>query len=286
MRSESFVRVGSRKSLGSIDETLDAILKNNHIGLVPLLLLSGDVEVNPGPNSEYDMVLLTQNCRGLNNNAKLQFMMREKAKIVKNKRYILALQETYLIDDTSLKWYGNFAFYYEKVGRLIDELEVKYLFNEPELILMGDFNLPLELDLVVNVSEKARAKDLSEFFSSLGLIDCWKDNDNRITQRSGQNRLDRIFYRIAGKFCETLETDWTFTNSDHCLVMLKLKKEQIQTKQASRRLTALPVYVLNNKIDVDYIRTGLTEFQSMLCEHWSASLKLVLKLGTRKRGKK
>jgi hypothetical protein len=37
--------------------------------------------------------------------------------------------------------------YYERLANLIEELELRYLLNEPNLILLGDFNLPLELDI-------------------------------------------------------------------------------------------------------------------------------------------
>jgi len=172
--------------------------------------------------------------------------------------------------------------FYERLGRLIDELETKYLFNEPELILMGDFNLPLEPDFISNVADKVRARNLSEYFSSLGLIDCWKTNDNRITQKSGQSRLDRVLFRLAGKYCEALTTDWTFTTSDHCLIMLVLKKAQKETRRVNKRITSLPAYVLNTAEDRESIRVGLNEYHSMMDEQWSASMKLeYLKVGLR-----
>ena len=123
---------------------------------------------------------------------------------VQNNLYILALQETYLIEDSDLKWFGTYAFtkaesnhcagcvtyfhetvkiieqvdidnrghghlvvveglggsitivgniyspvrglvaeqedFYEKLGEQIEALETKYLFNEPNMILLGDFN--------------------------------------------------------------------------------------------------------------------------------------------------
>jgi hypothetical protein len=118
----------------------------------------------------------------------------------------MALQETYLINDLSFKWSGNYAFtkaesphsagcvtyfnstvrileqrdiddkghghvvvidgindglyivgniyspvksliaeqesFYKKLGEIIEELEIKYINNEPGLILLGDFNIP------------------------------------------------------------------------------------------------------------------------------------------------
>jgi hypothetical protein len=160
------------------------------------------------------------------------------------------------------------------LGRHIDDLEMKYLYNEPDLILLGDFNLPLERAMNKNVGEQNRAGELSEYFSSLGLIDCWKSNDDRITHRGGQSRLDRILYRLNGNFIEKLQTDWTFTTSDHCLLILKLVREENQNKKYNRRITSLPTYILNYKDDLEAIKKGMEEFHSMIDENWEASTKL------------
>ncbi len=37
--------------------------------------------------------------------------------------------------------------YYERVGKVIEELEIKYINREPGLIILGDFNLPLEQNM-------------------------------------------------------------------------------------------------------------------------------------------
>ncbi len=97
--------------------------------------------------------------------------------------------------------------FYANLVTLIEELETKYVMYEPNLLIMGDFNLPLEPDMANNPSEKARAKNLAEYFSSLGLIDCWKQNDDRITLKGGNSRLDRILYRLQGEVKATLTID-------------------------------------------------------------------------------
>ena len=71
-----------------------------------ILLRSGDVEKNPGPEC---MTLLSQNCRGLKNKDKLKQLLSRLNKITQTK--IIALQETHL--ETSLlkySWHGNVAF--------------------------------------------------------------------------------------------------------------------------------------------------------------------------------
>ncbi len=55
----------------------------------------------PGPLS-HDIIVMTQNCRGLNDRAKLRQILKNKNVKVKNKLFILALQETYLMNDQSL----------------------------------------------------------------------------------------------------------------------------------------------------------------------------------------
>jgi hypothetical protein len=262
---------------------------------------------------------------------------------VKGKQYIVAFQETYLTDDSTLKWIGNYAYtkadtnhsagcvtffqetvriieqrdiddkghghlvvvegleegptiigniyapvksrgaeqeeFYDRLASLIEQLEIKYLFQEPNLIIMGDFNLPLESDMNPNQADKLRAKNLSEYLNALGLQDCWKSTDDRITQRTGQNRLDRILYRLKLNYSNKLNCDWTFTISDHCLVRLELS---IDVKQRTRRIMSIPTDILNEKDTVERIEKGLQEFQTMLDQQWSASMKLeFLKVGLR-----
>ncbi len=322
------------------------ILEVNLLVIKMRLLLSGDIEMNPGPNFfDRDLLLLTQNCRGLNNRNKLRQLMVDKNNLVKGKCYILALQETYLVEDSMIPKYEKFVFtkaesnhsagcitflpetvkvvekididdkghghlivveglssyltiigniyapvrslnaaqadFYAKLSNHIDELESKCMIREPELILMGDFNLPLEIDTNLNYTEKVRAQNLAAYLSSLGLVDCWKNADDRITLRGGNSRLDRIMYRIDGTFKECLCTVWTFTASDHCLLMLELKKEQVQ-KKFNRRVTALPVYLLQSSEDRSYIQNGLDEFKEMMNNEWTGKTKLeFLKMGLR-----
>ncbi len=315
-----------------------------HNGWSLIRLRGGDIETHPGPTQlKGDFHLLTQNCRGLNNINKLKQIMKVKSELVKTSNFILALQETYLTEETMLQYYGTYAFtkaesmhsagcvtffhetvriiekhdiddrghghlvvvegignktvivgniyspvrglameqdaFYEKLSKLIEEIETKYIFHEPDLILLGDFNLPFETRMNRTVAEKLRARDLSEYFISLGLTDCWKGSDNRTTFRNGLSRLDRILFRINGDYSEDLKTDWTFTSSDHCLLYLTLRNNY---KHKSRRVTSLPTYILNSKTDLEDITKSLTEYSSMMKEQWSAGMKLeYLKMGLR-----
>ncbi len=84
-------------------------VSNAHSGLRLLLILCGDVELNPGPFlNNKKLLLLTQNCRGLNSFYKLKHLIHNKNKIVKNELFVLALQETYLINDSTINWCGKY----------------------------------------------------------------------------------------------------------------------------------------------------------------------------------
>jgi len=310
-----------------------------------MLLLCGDVERNPGPFlNDKKLIILTQNCRGLNNSTKLKHLMSNKKRIVRNDHFVLALQETYLIDDSAISWCGKNAFtkaeslhsagcitffsdtvrilekrdiddrghghvvvveglgdkltiivnvyapvrgltsqqvsFYETLEKMIEEIESKYVMYEPNLVVLGDLNIPLEIDMINNPAEKNRAKQLSTYFSALGLVDCWKPNDDRITLRGGQSRLDRILYRINGEVKETLHLDWTFTKSDHCMVGLTL--EDVKVKRKSRRIVSLPTYILGIPAEKQKIIEGMVEFKEMMEEGWSVHTKLeFLKTGLR-----
>ncbi len=99
------------------------------------------------------------------------------------------------------------------------------------------------------------------------MIDCWKKDDERITQQSGQNRLGRIMYRLKYKYNGTLLTDWTFKLSDHCLLQLTLKPE---LRQPTRRTVSLPTYILED----ERIEKAMIDFVEMISEHGTASLRL------------
>ena len=60
--------------------------KNNHEGILILQILGGDIELNPGPLS-HDIIVMTQNCRGLNDRGKLRQILTNKNVKVKNKLF-------------------------------------------------------------------------------------------------------------------------------------------------------------------------------------------------------
>ncbi len=160
----------------------------------------------------------------------------------------------------------------KKTIYMIEEFELKYILHEPNLIILGDFNLPLETQTYTNKVERERARLPAEYLKSFGLTDCWKSNDDRITYKTGQTRLDRIMYRIDRNFKEQLKVDWTFTPSYHCMLQLYLLPDK--QKIVTRRTVLLPTYLLDNKVNIDQIKKGMVEFELMCNEQWLANVKL------------
>ena len=75
------------------------------------LLLSGDVELNPGPPDSGDTKLISYNVRGLKDRLKLRHLLNHMQKEVGTRNnFICALQETYLENDNFLSylWRGNY----------------------------------------------------------------------------------------------------------------------------------------------------------------------------------
>ncbi len=300
-----------------------------------LLILCGDVELNPGP---HNLMLMTQNCRGLQDYNKLRSILRNKMAVMNKNKAVLALQETYLLNDEKIKWSGNYVIsssasvhsagcitylndyvrvievrqidnqghghvilveglmlhttiianvyspvrglsreqedFYNNLIEIIEEFEQKYLFNEPNLIILGDFNLPLELDrhYYSSDTELDRARSISERLLRKSLIDCWKTNDDRFSFKTAQTRLDRIMYRLDTEFVEKLETDWTFTTSDHCL--LKLTLSQARENPARSRVVSLPTYLLENEEALRMMKDKLAEMVVDSMDHWEPRMKL------------
>jgi exonuclease III len=315
---------------------LNKFIKNHNFNLLikALLLLCGDVETNPGP---YELTLMTQNCRGLSDFNKLRANLRNKSKMFTRGKAVLALQETYMMNDDIIKWSGNYVMsasasphsagcitylndyvrvievrqidnfghghvivvdnllmhptilanvyspvrsngreqenFYNDLFSIIEELERKYLFNEPNLIILGDFNIPLELSSHrSNDCEVKRAKKLMESIEQKGLMDCWKDGEDRFTYKTARSRLDRITYRLDFDFNEKLETDWTFTISDHCLLKVTLTSKS--SGPAQSRVISLPTFLLENEELLKMMKEKMSEMAQESADHWEPKVKL------------
>jgi hypothetical protein len=115
-----------------------------------------------------------------------------------------------------------------------------------------------------------------EYLKSLGLTDCWKSNDDRVTYKTGQTRLDRIMYRMERNFKKQLNVYQTFTTPDHCMLQLYLLPDK--QKIVTRRTVSLPKYLIDNKVNVDQIKKGMVEL--MCNKQWPANVKSNVRLRT------
>jgi hypothetical protein len=164
--------------------------------------------------------------------------------------------------------------FYIKLLDIVEELERKYLFNEPNLIIVGDFNLPLEpgVNHHTNEAEARRAGTLAEQLERKGLTDCWKVNDDRFTYKTARSRLDRILYRLDFEFTEKLETDWTFINSDHCLLKTTLSPARVGPSPT--RVISLPTYLLDNVEMLQMMKVKMDEMVNDTIDHWEPRVRL------------
>jgi hypothetical protein len=105
-----------------------------------------------------------------------------------------------------------------------------------------------------------------------GLTDCWKENDSRFTYKTSRSRLDRILYRLDYEVCEILETDWTFTNSDHCL--LKAFLTPSHSGPAHSRVVSLPTFLLENEETLNMMKAKMDEMVKESLDHWEPKEKL------------
>ena len=80
------------------------------------LLLANDVESNPGPRNdapETELILVTQNCRGISEDRKLKHLLNNCYKLGRDtKNYVIALQETMITNDNKIRygWRGTHVF--------------------------------------------------------------------------------------------------------------------------------------------------------------------------------
>ncbi len=59
--------------------------------------------------------------------------------------------------------------FYENLSNIIEEFELKYILHKPNLIILVDFNLPLETQTYANNVERERVRLLAEYLKFLGL---------------------------------------------------------------------------------------------------------------------
>ena len=280
-----------------------------------LLILSGDVEVNPGPEMT-EMTLVTLNCRGLKKENKLRQIINRVRKEHKSNCLIVALQETH-IDQDNLKymWKGKYTFTSSLGAKgglitllsdnviILEQIDkdneiqiilIEFLVNneskkfvivnlhspcahnsaktnyfdfislsvndiidknpEAKIVILGDFNTTFH-NLERNGTTRSRGEDLianriMTTFKNMDMIDCWNPHNIHpdyatMTWRHGgkMSKLDRILWsNTVDLTWQSTTTDWTYAQSDHCAVIVKLKG---QAKKFDK-IVRIDTFFLNN----------------------------------------
>lgn len=114
-------KVASKKlrNQRSPEQALRQFINSAHVSIIKWrLLLSGDIEPNPGPHPaetpETSIRILTQNCRGMGEHKKLKLILNKSQAFLKKKSSMSAvlLQEIMIKDDSQINiaWRGNYVF--------------------------------------------------------------------------------------------------------------------------------------------------------------------------------
>ena len=275
-----------------------------------LILLSGDVEVNPGP---FDFTLITLNGRGLKNENKFKQLLNRLHHDHNGTNVIVALQETHVeFNNLNYTWRGKHVFtkgegskggiitllndnviikdqidigheahialieildqrekielivvnlhspcahnkdkinFFETIKREIDNLTTKN--NEAKVIVMGDYNTTFNNNerqgTIRSKAEIKTANSINRIMDDLHLKDCWEGvSNNAMTWRHGDkmSRLDRIQWSSDLNFkIKQLETDWSYTQSDHCAVVIKIGET---FKRKFDKIVRIDTFFMNN----------------------------------------
>ena len=118
--------------------------------------------------------------------------------------------------------------FFKNVKAEIDNFIIKY--PEANVIVMGDYNTTFEQHERIGTSrtrsEITVAKKIETIFADIALKDCWEGvTNNPMTWRHGDkmSRLDRIQWsKNLDLRLNYTKTDWSYTQSDHCAVVVKL----------------------------------------------------------------
>ena len=139
--------------------------------------------------------------------------------------------------------------FFKEIKQKITDLLSKHV--DARVIILGDFNTTFKDEerngTIRSISEKKIANRIDRYFSDLGLKDCWEGNERSMTWRHGSkmSRLDRIKWsQDLGYRCNVnIDTDWTFTQSDHCAVIVQLKPPRVPTYD---RVVRLDTFFMGN----------------------------------------
>ena len=139
--------------------------------------------------------------------------------------------------------------FFEAIKLEIDKLRLKY--DDAKFIIMGDYNTTFNnSDRLGTIRTKAEcniANKINVIMNDLHLKDCWDGvKDVSMTWRHGSklSRLDRIQWsRDLDLKVKLIETDWSYTQSDHCAVVVKLG--QPETRKFDK-IVRIDTFFMNN----------------------------------------
>ena len=143
--------------------------------------------------------------------------------------------------------------FFKRIRDGVDEM----LTIEPDaqVILMGDFNTTFNDGERINTTwskrEKNVAKKILSLFSNLYLRDCWSTNLNIMTWRHGDkmSKIDRVFVSDNTDLnVKDINTDWSYTISDHGAVVITLTPTNQSEKCSYDRVVRLDTRFTQNTI--------------------------------------
>jgi exonuclease III len=129
------------------------------------LLVRYGVHPNPGPpdtSKKPNLSLITFNCRGLRNKAKLRGILAKVNKLVNNGA-IVALQETHAIDESLLKMYWKHNYILNCSSR--DQKGVALLFNS-NFVIVKEFRDDVDRQIIVSIRNESLSLIVANVYGS------------------------------------------------------------------------------------------------------------------------
>ena len=145
------------------------------------------------------------------------------------------------------------ADFFDKIRERIDNLLM--IDGDARIIVMGDFNTTFNSGERINTEwgqpEKKSANYIKQTFEDLNLRDCWEGLPDVMTWRHGKkmSKIDRILFSDNfDMMANDIHTDWSYTDSDHGAVVMKLVQKASSNKFKKERLTRIDTRFMQNTL--------------------------------------
>ena len=101
--------------------------------------------------------------------------------------------------------------------------------------------------------------------SDLALIDCWRSDASSMTWKHGykMSRIDRVLASKEFLMKHEVTTDWTYTDSDHCAVIVNISLDIVKRKS---NITRIDTRFMSNVVLKDKFLRELSSRMSQLNE--------------------